>query len=560
MTKVVFWVMTLLLSTALLGCQAPGQRPEGQPGVEQQLKELEQRESVRCESGKEHWRSPTVGRPTRGGVFNIASVSVPNVDMTASPAVFLTALPQVYDTLLQSRACFWEDSTAMPSLAKSWEFSPDGLTLTLKLRDDVRWHNKPPVNGRPFTSADVAFTIDHQRKGGLLRSYWEGLENTQPDAHTVVLRLKEPQADLLANLAYHTNIMVPQEVKEQFSDYKRVAVGTGAYMLEEFSPGQRTRLVRNPNFYLKGQDGQSLPYIEEIRAEYFADPATQIAAMRTGQLDHPQIGQFEKHNADALAQANPKLRIWPGIGARNDGIWFNHKVKPFDDVRIRKAIALSIDFNDIIAGSRRGDAVWAGFVPASLVEWSWSQEKIKAAFKMDRERAKQLLTEAGYGPGQLKLTMMTGSSGVSLQDAEIMQQQFKEVGIEIKLEPDADSTTKQLQGRFSIYASNHYASSFFPDYWLRDLLRSGRSQNILGFSDAKVDALAEAQSREMDPRKRKQLIDQMQDYLLEVMPYVPGVNPVYHRVYSCGLLNMKPPHYHYHLPGIEQAWLDRSGC
>src|SRR5581483_5173961 len=110
-----------------------------------------------CSPGQEWWR--TAGAPKRGGTFTFGSKAnvIDNLDPTAPGNA--AALAQVYETLLQKRGC-WDDDTAVsPMLAKSWQVSPDGLTWTLALRDDVKWHDLPPVNGRAFTSEDAAWSI-----------------------------------------------------------------------------------------------------------------------------------------------------------------------------------------------------------------------------------------------------------------------------------------------------------------------------------------------------------------------------------------------------------------
>ena len=102
--------------------------------------------------------------------------------------------------------------------------------------------------------------------------------------------------------------------------------------------------------------------------------------------------------------------------------------------------------------------------------------------------------------------------------------------------------------------------TYFPNRWLDDALRSNGSRNVIGLSDPKVDALATAQAKELDRAKRKQIIDELQDYLYEIVPFVPSDSRIYYRFYGCNVKNMHPTDWHGHLTGITEAWLDPSAC
>ncbi|HTE83101.1 MAG TPA: ABC transporter substrate-binding protein [Dehalococcoidia bacterium] len=147
-----------------------------------------------CTPGKEAWRSP--GPPKRGGTLVKASLDFSHLDPTTPGGAANEVAPQVYNTLLSFRGCFFEDTFLNPDLAKSWTASQDGLTWTLHLREDARWHDKPPLNGRAFTSGDVAWMLEYQKAGGLGRNFWAGVDKHQePDRNTIVLTLKSPDAE-----------------------------------------------------------------------------------------------------------------------------------------------------------------------------------------------------------------------------------------------------------------------------------------------------------------------------------------------------------------------------
>lgn len=519
-------------------------------------KVLDQKKALQCEAGKEHWRSE--GSPKRGGTFTY-SVASAGQHLDLSIAGSRNVTPQVYRYLVKPRACYYEDNTMEPDLAQSWQLSPDGLAWTLKLRNDVRWHNKPPVNGRPLTSGDVAWTIDYQKDGGGLRSYWVDVNHQEPDPQTVVLRMPEPDADFLGKLGYDVNVILPREVKEQAGDFKTVAIGTGPYMLREFKQNESITMERNPDWKDAGHDGKPLPYIDEIRGILFPDYVSELAAFRAGQLDLNRVGGFAKRDADAVKEANPKLTSYTDVVLGNWGLWFNLSRRPFDDPRVRRALGLAINRDDII-GSNQGGAIYTGFMPSGIVEYAWPVERATAKFKQDLETTRRLLAEAGYGSGGPRLVYRT-SPGNQV-DAEVAQQHLQSAGIETEMAVEPSNVPIGVvlaRGDYDL-AYGGPTTSGLADYWVGGVVRTGGAQNYQKFSDPRVDALSRAQAREVDPTKRRAIIDQLQDQLFELMPYSPTINKIYFRFYTCRTKSMKPAHQSLNLEGIAQAWLDGAGC
>ena len=547
-----------VLALSLIACAPRAASPAAAP--EPAVQATGQRTQAECEAGKEHWGSPDPPKP--GGTFKQANVTATRpmrLDPTAPGSATNTEYPQIYDRLVHPRACYYEDTVMEPALASSWQVSPDGLTWTFRVREGVRWHDKPPVNGRAFTSADVGWTIEHQRREGELKSFWASVEHQEPDAQTVVLRTKEPDADFLGKLGEGNNFMVPHEVREQQGDFKSTAIGTGPYMMREYRPDQISILERNAKWW---GSKNGTPFIEAVQVLKLGDYVADVAAMRTGQTDLNGTQGFNKSDADALKQSNPKLRGLDDVSSTVWNLFLNLRKKPFDDVRVRKALALAVDMDEVnIGGDFQGGGIRSGFISATLKDWGWTPEKVREKFKPDPEGAKRLLAEAGFGPGQLKMHLETGKAYV--QGAEVLQKQLEPVGIAVKLVPDAGSRSSiniMRDPGFEPGWGAYTGSSFFPDYWLSNVLHSKGSINSTGLSDPQLDALIDAQRREMDPVKRKEIIDRIQDRLYDTMPSVPGLAKVYYRFYSCRLQNMRPTQSNRDLEGVAEAWLDPSQC
>lgn len=551
-----FLIVFVPLLLLLAACAAPQPAAEDAAANVEQVKAASQAPAgVDCTEGKEPWRAQR--QPKRGGILIMATTGFADALETA------TARMQIQNSLLQGRFCFPLDGAVVPSLAKSWEISPDGLIWTLKLREDVKWHNKPPMNGRPLTSADVAWTAEWQLKAGNERVWWEPVTVSAPDAHTVVLRLKEIDADFLGKLAAGTNVIRPKEVWEQSGDFKTGTSGTGAFMVKSYTPDQVLVLEANPAYYEKGSDGKPLPYVDEVRVTAFADPAAEFAALRSGQADHTSVFGVRKLDADALQQSGVKFTQWVLLQPTHTALWFDAKKKPWDDVRVRRAAALAIDREALLIANRGGSA-HSAFLPLTQSEYAWPEAKMKEKFRHDPETAKKLLAEAGY-VNLSGLEILTTQEWA--QDAEVAQNGLAAVGINAQLKLSAQRTSTAVirdgarQGQFDLAFGNLGGPQVdFAGWWMGDLIRTGSSWHVTRFSDPALDTLGAAQQKELDPVKRKQIMDQIQDKLYDLMPYVPGTARVYYHFINCRVKNFKQVHMGRNTQGPMYAWIDQAGC
>lgn len=556
MGKRFFIVPAILLALSAAACAGPV-RPDqgGATGEELAQQARERAGEYKCDEGKEYWRGQSA--PKRGGTWRWDNQTV-HLDVSAPDGRWWYH-GGAYEYLVKPRACYYNDMAMVPDLATSWEVSPDGLIWTLKLRDNVKWHNLPPVNGRAFSSADVAWTIEHHKAGAGLRTFWEPVSYQTPDATTVVLRLKEPNADFLNLLATEQNVMLPREVKEQRGDFKNTMVGTGPFQLKDYKPTTHVIWERNPNYYVMGSDGKPLPYMDEINQASLADEAARVAAFRAGQIDRNTNGGFFKLDADPIKQNKAlKVRSYDNPAANMYAVWMRAGEAPWNDVRVRKAVSLAIDRDDIIA-ALAGGGVQQGFLPSAVGgDYAWPPEKIKAAFKPDPVQAKKLLAEAGHGAGIGPFAIKTaGNYG---QMVEVIQKQLEAVGIKVTLEiAPGSAVTPVLARRDFELGYGPWSGGRLPSFWLGEIFQAGSPRNITGYSDPRLDQLAAAQMRELDPSKRKVLLDQIQDYLVETMPIVPTITRVYYHFETCRVQNMRPQHNSAHAWGVVESWIDENG-
>lgn len=241
------------------------------------------------------------------------------------------------------------------------------------------------------------------------------------------------------------------------------------------------------------------------------------------------------------------------------GLWFNHKRKPWDDVKLRQAVARAIDPDDIVStlGGAAG-AVRSGFVPTFFQDYAWSEERNKERFHPDVEGARKLLSEAGYRPGQLKPLFKTIKT--YQQEAEIALQGLSAIGLTTSLQVESSSITSVIrEGDFDL-AWGGRSSQLYASYWIGELVRTGSTLNDTGFSDPQVDQLVDALGREMNLGTRKQLVNRIQDRLYDRMSSVPVVSYYYHIFLSCRAKNWKPMNPTYNTSTVVQAWVDEAGC
>lgn len=551
----------LMLLPAGCGGQGAGPAPhEAASGGAEEVKAAYRKSPEQCLEGKEHWRA--AGAPKRGGSLVRSGGELPTLDITRPAPRGGDPGPHVYQTLFTTRGCWYGDTTMVPLLAQSWQIAPDGVTVTVKLRDGVKWHNLPPVNGRAFTSADVGFSIGHHndaRHQSAARAFWQGVTHQQPDASTVVMKLPEPDADFIQKLGQFRNAILPREVRDQDGDYTRTAVGTGPFVFQPSSwkPDIGHTVTRNPAYYEMGADGNPLPYLDEVRNIRFAEYTAEVAAFRSGQLDRTGTFGLLKAEADEYRRIKPNEPRREELQLSAYGVWINTRKPPWNDVRVRRAISLAIDRDDLVA-SNRGGAVLGGFVPSTMLEYSWSEEKKREKFRSDRERAKALLAEAGI-PAGFSTVLITG--GQYQEDAEVVQHHLTAVGINATLEIEGRSWGPIYNGdKVTDLGWGGYPGGAMLNDLIKGAVESGNPQNRLGFSDPDVDRLARAQAGEYDETKRIRFVDQLQERLHDQMPYIPVITRVYYHFYSCRTQNVPWTKNTDGHMGLRYYWIDQSGC
>ena len=355
------------------------------------------------------------------------------------------------------------------ALAESWE-QPDATTFIFHIRQGVHWHDKPPMNGRELTAGDVEFNF-HRMLGNKLTGTrfseaepspaagalgtlpWESV--TATDDWTVVMKLQEPRLRAEQHMLDQRYIFIqPPEVIEQYGDMQdwRNVVGTGPFMMTDFVPDSSLTYTKHPNYW--GFDEKypenRLPYVDELKALYMSEPATIMAALRSGQADYAgwqgnsQIASIDQ--AESLMRTNPELVVIQFAQRTNHATKLNTAKPPFDDIRVRRAMQMALDLETINATYFKG---FADTTPMGLVNNSFCAtgfcvafedwpEEIKQYYRYDLDGANKLLDEAGLPRGadgtRFETTYLFIEGG-DVSWPELLGGYWGAVGIKLNIQP-----------------------------------------------------------------------------------------------------------------------------
>jgi peptide/nickel transport system substrate-binding protein len=416
-----------------------------------------------------------------------------------------------------------------PHLAERWE-ALDDTTYVFSLRKGVRWHNKPPVNGRELVAEDVKFTFDRFRteKGNADRYVLESVDRVEVvDRYTVKFLLKEPYVWLIDVLANPRSMwIVAPEVVQQFGDLKQPesAIGTGAFLLERYEPNVKTVFKRNPDYFLQDQ-----PYVDGVEWLVVDDPSAALAMYRSGQLDCGPAPWWSVREEDleSVKQTHPHLRYQEFLSTVSHAIYMRTDQAPFTDVRVRRAISHAIDRQAII------EAVWVRgaqtpAVSRGLADWSPRLDELGEGaryYQYDPKEARRLLAEAGMPKGfktRLHTTNGTGAGPLLVDATQLAQRQLKEVGIEAELkiqEYGAYMATTYI-GKFEGMTLAPISNAWEPDSVLYGLYAPDQPRNSGHVNDPKITAMLKEQRRTQDREARKQLIFDIQRHIADQQYYV----------------------------------------
>ena len=380
----------------------------------------------------------------------------------------------IFDRLVDVEVDADGNSKIVPSLAESWDISDDGLEYTFHLRQGVKFHN-----GNDFTAEDVAYTFHRlltveggvntefidQIKGAdeLLAGETDTLEGVEVvDDYTIKVTLKEPFAGFLASISSPGVSIYDSEATEaagdQFGMDPAVTVGTGPFEFASWSFNNQLVLTRNEDYW-KG--ASELP---GVVIKIIPDTETQSMMFESGELDILDL-DYAADSVDRFTETYPDQIVQ---GPRVGIVYFtmNFNKEPFQDVRVRKAVQMSIDRQAILDALYGGRGqVEQGIFPHGLIGFNPDQEEIK----YDPEAAKALLAEAGYADGfDMEIAADSSASDTMTMALEIVSDQLAEVGINAEIKNYDESTWLETRksGELGSFMSTWSADYNDPDNFI----------------------------------------------------------------------------------------------
>jgi peptide/nickel transport system substrate-binding protein len=405
----------------------------------------------------------------------------------------------------------------LPGLAISWE-NPDPLTYIFHLRKGVKWHN-----GQEFTSEDVKFSFDRildPKVGSPIAKIFKTVQKIEaPDKYTVKITLKDTFPDFLRYAAFIRNsaIVCKSEVLKHGS-LQKVMVGTGPFKLEEYKHGVGATFVRNPDYWDK-----PLPYLDGFKFVVVKDEASRLAGIRKKIYD---IGWVKGIQLANLAKKEPHITISKSSEDRQGRMFINHSRFPFNNLKLRQAVASCIDRRAIINHVLLGDGVLATIIPPVSVPFVLPQNEIANLpyYKQDYELAKKLLKEGGY-PDGFEFTIKTSPHSPDYVPAsEIIAQQCAKVGIKVKIR-QMDWGVFQKVRRSKDYQATYYAGSWraSPIGYFYRYMRGGQKADETLQNDPEINKLMDLTMTEPDLEKRKKIFKELQyktaDTVTVIIPY-----------------------------------------
>ena len=479
---------------------------------------------------------PSQTSPQRGGTLVIGFAQSPHTLNGAVQAGATTALPSAQ--LFAGLVRFDGDWQPQPYLARSWHWSRDHKTVTFKLRADALFHD-----GQPITSADVAFSILASKANHPYKSMFSAVQKIEtPDPLTVVIRLSHPYPALMVALSPALCPILPKHIYDDgksLTDLRsnprnsQDVVGSGPFKLVRFVPGKEIVLKRFDRFFLKGR-----PYLDKLVIQLNPNTTALVFGLVSGEIQMlPFVSSPSLLNR--VQKKNPHVTIInKGYEALGAELWLelNTAKKPFDDKRVRQAIAYSLDKNFITQVLFKGFALPAiGPIISSSPFATATNE-----YSLDLNKARQLLDEAGLKPDKkgirLKMTMdvMPGFR-MGQAVAEYTRGQLREVGIDvvIRQSPDFPSwaqriahhdfdMTTDIVGNWGdpvigVYR-NFLSSNIRPVVWANDS----------SYRNPRVDKILHQAAVETDRAKRKALYAEFQRLVTDDAPLIYLAEVPYH--------------------------------
>ena len=425
-----------------------------------------------------------LGDGAEGGVIAAIAGEPDQLDPHKTSAYFsFEVLENVFDTLVEPD----ENLQMRPALAESWEVSDDELTWTFRLRPGVTFHD-----GSPLTAEDVAFSynriIDEELTNVDKFSAVTSVE--APDPATVVIRVDRPVPNMLTNLGGFKGMAIVSRRNVESGEIATHPIGTGPFAFANQRSGDSITLVANPDYW----DGA--PDISGVRFRFISEPSTALSALQAGEIDWtdsvpPQRVQQLRNDESVTLAVEPSNDYWY--------LALNEAREPWNDVRVRQAIAYAVDRDAIVQATSYGTAAKNMLAIPEGNPWYVPYDRYDEG---GLDKARELLDEAGVRPRNLDM-LVTTDYPETVTAAQIVADNLAPLGITVNIRTVDFATwlDEQNKGNFDMLMMGWLGNIDPDDFYYAQHHTDGTS-NAQKFSDPEVDRLLDAGRVETDRKAR----------------------------------------------------------
>jgi len=397
-----------------------------------------------------------------------------------------------------------------PMLAESWKVSDDNLTYTFKLRTDAKFHSGQVVNADA-----VVYSLDHiknSNSGGFLYQQATIDSYKKIDDSTVEVKLTRPNQLFLQILAmYSFSILDPSVIQGDANEFlKTKTAGSGPFTLEKWDPASEAVFKANDNYW------QERAKLDKVTMKFMKEASTRTLMLDKGDIDLAM--EIPAKDIESL-KANKNITVRSDASNRILYLGLNNNMKPFDNVKVREAMAYAIPYDSLIKDVMYGQAKQMKSIVASNTPGFTDAGYV---YKYDLEKAKSLLAEAGY-PDGFTFDFTLGSGFSDWEDtATILQAELKKIGVTMNIKKLARAQfLEQLKtGNVQSFISKWTSFVNDPEYHLGFLANAESSSNYVHYKNDKVQELLKTAAVETDKAKRDAQYGQIQEQINTDSPYL----------------------------------------
>jgi peptide/nickel transport system substrate-binding protein len=421
----------------------------------------------------------------------------PHLDPTSAAAGAIDSV--LYSNVFEGLTRFMSDGSVVPGLAQSWEISDDGLTYTFTLHDGVTFHD-----GTTMDAEDVKFSLDRivaEDSANAQKALYTAISEVNViDPKTVEVKLSEPNGNMIFNLAWGDAVIV---APESIDNIKQQPIGTGAFKFDSWTQGDKIELSRYEDYW--GEPAK----LESATFKFISDPTAAFAAMMAEDVD--AFSGFPAPENLPQFEADPRFQVLIGSTEGETILSTNNKMAPFDNAKVRQAMAHAIDRQAIIDGAMFGYGTPIGthFAPHNPAYLDLTGQS-----SYDPETAKSLLTEAGY-PDGFATTLHLPPPSYARRGGEIIASQLAEIGIEAEI-----INVEWAQWLETVFKGKNFGLTIVSHTEPMDIGIYANPDYYFQYDNPEFQSLIEELNATTDPETRDNMLAQAQQIIAD--DYVNG--------------------------------------